>query len=212
MRDLQYLRIQEVFLDGEVLRVLFKNADFLQLRTLLLEDVIDFDAETWKSIAWACPELQRLVLSLKGRPPPGPEDDVLTSIVSSCPKLQAICFRGASAMTGEGWLDNIKHHLPLLQCLVISCNWSDKTGPALLRRADRVRSEYPRLCVLIGSKPRRYNDEVEICDDDVVEVMRASPRPCDLKAGRVRFPDILQEAVRSRIAKDEARSWFRDHS
>ncbi len=211
MRDLQYLLV-EGWIGRETPRDVFENANFSQLKTLVLEEVKDFDREALEKMALACPKLQRLVLNLKGKSPPGAEEAVFNRIVNSCPELDAFCFRGSTALTGEGWLENVDTLLPALQCIVISCGWSDESSPELLRRADRARSQNRRLSVFVGSTPQPFNEKVDICDDDVVNVLGASPRLSDLKARRVRFLHVLEQAVRSKLAKNEARSWLRYYS
>jgi hypothetical protein len=63
--------------------------------------------------------------------------------------------------------------------------------------------------VFVGSTPQPFNKKVDICDDDVVDVLGASPRLSNLKARRVRFPNVIKEAVCSKLAKNEARSWLK---
>jgi hypothetical protein len=153
--------------------------------------------------------------------PAGEEDDVLNFIVTSCLRLRVFCVSAGETTPGEGWLDSIETRLPLLRCLLVIGKWSDERGPGLLERADHARTVNPKLCVLIHlydapgrdvhHRRYRFNENVTITALNVLDILRTvKPRLRDVNAGRFRFSDVLQQAVRYRLALEEEDKEFGD--
>jgi hypothetical protein len=155
-------------------------------------------------MALACPQLEQLFLR-EGRSPRPVDDDTIKFVLDSCPELRVVFLEGSETITGEGWLDFIGAMHPRMQCIVLALWASNGPSPKLLERADRARALNPKLCVLIGDTKYQYNENVTISRDDVWEVLCVMPRLCDLKARRVRYPNVLEAAAHQRIAQAEAR-------
>lgn len=199
MRNLQYIRLWKHRLDGGTIQAMFRNANFGQLKTLLLEDVDKFDGAALKTMAMACPNLEQLALCWTCKVRRREEDEVIKYIATSCPELRVFCIEGSKAITGKGWLNNIATLLP--RCLVVSCNDRlDLPSCQLYERGRRARLVNPKLCVLIGMTPHWYNKKAMITGHEVWWNLRDSPRPCDLKAQRVRCPNLLHVTARDRLA------------
>jgi hypothetical protein len=213
MCHLQFLQFELYSgLSGETLRAMFENADFGQLRTLILQDLVEFDGATMEAMAVACPKLEQLKICMffKSKPQPGAEDGVIKRMLESLPELRVFCFSGSEKITGQGWLDGIGTLLPLAQCVIVSRGYRDAAGgfqqepsPEFFERAERARSAYPKLSIVIGGIDHPYNENVVMREYDVSGPLNLFPRLCDLKAGRVRVPNLLQEAVRMKLARYE---------
>jgi hypothetical protein len=207
MRHLQYLLI-EGDVRGETLRAMFENADFGQLRTLVLLGIEEFDSAALEAMSVACPKLEQLSLSVGFyfKPPPGAEDDVIKFMCKSFRELRVFSFIGPKEITGQGWLDGIETLPPLAGCVAVSRFWRGEPSPELLERAERARSANPKLSVLIGWADYQYNEKVIFREYVVMKLQSLLclfPRLCDLKARRVRFPNLLEEAARVQLESDD---------
>jgi hypothetical protein len=202
MRDLQYLKFW-CPIESVTTQAMFENANFGQLRTFGCMGVDEFDSAALKAIALASPQLEQLFVCGSTELI---DDDAIKFLLESCPELRAVLLEGLETITGEGWLDIIGTLHPRVQCIVLAF-WDRRHGPSpeLLERADRARALNPKLCVLIGDTKYQYNENVTISRDDVWEVLCVMPRLCDLKARRVRYPNVLEAAAHQRIAQAEAR-------
>jgi hypothetical protein len=206
MRNLQYLDIccSSQRRASDNLKAVFENANFGQLKSLLLRESSWIDPPVLKAIALACPKLEQVAFRWIGREgPPSGLDDAIKLLFHSCPELRVFWTLGVQAATGEGWLDNVGTLLPHIRCVVVTSLWRDEARDEMLERADTARSSNPKICVMIGRTPHQFNEDVVISCDDVSDVIDVPPRLCDLRAGRVRFPDVLQEAAHSQLAKRE---------
>lgn len=152
-------------------------------------------------------------------------DDGIEFLIKSCPELRVFAVDTRRPITGENWLDSIATHLPLAQCVVVSSRMN-KPSPGVLEGANRARSLNQKLCVLLSWTMNRmdelpwrtnsayqhpYNENVGITDDGgIEEVLGVLPRLSDLKARRVRSPDVLLDFARRRLAKNDALAQLRD--
>jgi hypothetical protein len=206
MRDLQYLHIMRSCWIGSAdhLKAVFENATFGHLKSLRLMESRWVDKAVLKAIALACPKLEQLMLRwIVLAAPPSSLDDAIKLICESCPELRVFWTLGLPAVTGERWLDTVATLLPNIRCVAVTTMWDDEACAELLERADRARASNPKLCVMIGSAPHQFNEDVAITSYDVLDVLAVPPRLCDQRAGRVRFPNVLQETARSQLAKRE---------
>ncbi len=220
MANLQHLQLKVV--NCSTIQAVFENRDFRQLKTLGLMDVLHLETAAVVAMAMACPNLEQLVLCGYLGLPRGLDDGSIKFIAESCPKLRAFFIQGSKEIRGDGWLDNIGTLLPQGQCFVVSIGqcWHEPSSPELPRKAEIARSRFPKLGVMIDVRgtfggyfrsivdetltTHQFNDEIVISALDVLTVLQAIPRPCDLTARRVRFQNVLQQAARFKLSEDEA--------
>jgi hypothetical protein len=206
MTNLQYLRLD--IIDSRTIQAVFENRDFRHLKALQLWRFRDLETAALDAMVVACPNLEQLVLRGSFESSCRSEDDNVKFIAESCPKLRTFVVDGSKEMRGDGWLDQIGTLFPRGQCFVCRLN-DEPVNSELLRKAGIARSLYPKFAIFISHFGKslishQFNEKVVISALDVLSVLLAYPRPCDLTAQRVRFPNVLQQAARLRLSIDEA--------
>jgi hypothetical protein len=141
-----------------------------------------------RAIAVACPNLEWFNASYSSI-----DDEGASSLIQSCHNLRVLQLRCCQLIRGKDWLEDIGARLPKVQYVNLDFRNCSK-------KVDEAQRLYPKVCFCSSYRDcRPYDGRVWLNEHTFVEILSEVPSLSDLKMERVKFPDIVGEAVRREL-------------